>query len=360
MEIKMQKTIENSEKIHQLEMLSVYLREMAEALIGFCGHGYIPQRLFLAARKVNRASEHLEKLKLISDELNAAAKAYTNGDYPPKLDRLSSFLKVPISKEFLEKMPSEHRDEWRLLNDNLKDARTHFEMFRSAWWTAYRGPSAVKTVVLRLRGDDILGDDISLLAMHSTRIQDAELMYAGFSLLSVARHLDNLIGIILPLISICEDDCKLGKFRGCEAGDVYFPPYQDSPQDTNDTDNAINILAGAGWVLPGKYLTPGGKGMIKKIAGMLKKLKKRIDKKKIDLEGYGVYVVLNYEECVDGMCGNYWKSKKKVVKIDPPPGKKHQLGKGWKAKVIEELGQDESKTKAQMKEFKSLAEQQCP
>ncbi len=358
----MRKSKENPEEIHQLETIPTSLREIAEAMIGSCGRYSISQRLYLAADKANQASEHMAKLKPISDELNAAAEANAKGDYPPKIERLSAFLKVPYSKEFLKKIPDEYRDEWRLLNYQLKEAKTHLEMFRSAGWAAYRGPSAAKTIALRLRGDEILGDDISLLTTNSTRIEDAELMYAGFALLSVARHLDNLIGIILPILFICdsEDACNLGSFRGCEAGDVYFPPYQDSPQDTKDADDAINILAGAGWLLPGKYLEPGGKAMIKKIASMLKKLKKLTDKKKIALEGYGVYIVLNYEECVDGMCGNHWVSKTKVVRIDPPAGKKHQLGKGWKASVIEDIGKNETKTDAQMYEFKSLAENQCP
>jgi len=60
------------------------------------------------------------------------------------------------------------------------------------------------------------------------------------------------------------------------------------------------------------------------------------------------------------MCGNHWVSKTKVVRIDPPAGKKHQLGKGWKASVIEDIGKNETKTDAQMYEFKSLAENQCP
>ena len=357
----MRKSKENPDEIHQLEVVPSFLREMAEAMIGSYGCNSIPQRLSLAAGKANLASGHMEKLKPISGELNAVAEAYVKGDYPPKMERLSAFLKVPYSKEFLKKVPDEYRDEWRALNHQLKKAKTHLEMFRSASWAAYRGPSAAKTIVLRLRGDEILGDDISLLTMNSTRIADVELMYAGFTLLSVARNLDNLIGIILPLLFICdsEDACTLGSFRGCEAGDVYFPPYQDSPQDTKDADDAIKILAGAGWLLPGKYLEPGGKAMIKKIASMLKKLKKLTDKKKIGLEGYGVYIVLNYEECVDGMCGNHWVSKTKVVRVDPPAGKKHQLGKGWKASIIEDLGNNEAKTKAQMQEFKSLAENQC-
>lgn len=352
----------NPEDIHQLVFLPEILRSMAEAWIGNCTSA-INFRLRRAAAEAQAGAEKVPKLKPIAAELFAAAEALETATSPPRLTRLTELLKLPVSKEFLKAIPKEHSEEWRLLNNEIASTRAHLQMFTAAGWASIKGPNATRMMALRLRGDEQLGEDAALLAVNAARVAESELMMAGFALLGVSRYLGRLVEAIIPFLFICDssDLCELGNFDSCEAGDMFFPPFEDSPEDVEDVDTALDLLNAAGWLLPGKYLTPGGKKMIKEIAGMLKKLKARVDKKKIDLQGYGVYAVLTYRECVDGMCGNYWEEKTKVVKLDPPQGKGHQLGgKGWKASVIEDLGKNDAATSRQMREFKRLAEADCP
>lgn len=348
-------------EIHELEHLPAILHAMAESWLGNCGSS-LPFRLRRSARIAEKGSSQVPKLAPVASELFEVAESIENAGAPPRLNHLQNLLKLPAAKEFVAAIPEDSLDHWRHLNGEVAAVKTHMKMFRSASWARVRGPEAFMTWARRLRGDEDLAEDCALLAVNSTRLADAELMLAGMSLLTVSRLLSRMMEIILPLFLVCDDSdaCKLGAFNNCEAGDIFFPPYQDSPSDVEDADDAIDLLKGAGWLLPAKYLTPGGKKMIKEIADMLKKIKKRVDKKKIRLEGYGVYVVLKYEECVGGMCGNHWAEKTKVVKIDPPAGKKHQLGKGWKASVVEDLGKNKANTERQMRQFKQLAEASCP
>jgi len=354
-------TCNTPDEIHELEHLPTILHAMAESWIGNCGSS-LPFRLRRSARIAEKGSSHVPKLGPVASELFEAAEAIETADDPPRLNHLQNLLKLPVAKEFVAGIPEDSLDHWHHLNGEIAAVKTHMKIFRSASWARVRGPEALMTWARRLRGDEDLAEDCALLAVNSARLADAELMLAGMSLLTVSRLLSRLMEVLIPLFFICDssDACELGGFTNCEAGDMFFPPYQDSPADVEDADDAIDLLKGAGWLLPAKYLTPGGKKMIKEIADMLKKIKNRVDKKKIRLEGYGVYVVLKYEECVDGMCGNYWAERTKVVKIDPPAGKKHQLGKGWKASAIEDLGKNKADTDRQMRQFKQLAEASCP
>jgi len=350
-----------NDEIHSLEALPPVLRAMAEAWLGDCGSD-LGQRLRRSSRIAAAAAENVPRLKPVAGELMAAAEALHEAVPPPRMKAFRNLLQLPADKTFVAALPEENRDEWRALNDGIVETREHLTRFTAAGWARGRGPAALRVHALRLRGDRLLGEDAALLAANASRLADAELMLAGVALMGVSRNLARLAEIIVPLFIVCDssDACTLGHLQDCEAGDLYFPPYEDGPGDADDFEDALTLLKGAGWLLPAKYLTPGGKKMIKEIAERLEEIKKRTDKKKIGLRGYGVYMVLNYQECVDGWCGNYWDDKAKVVKLDPPAGKKHLTGDGWKASVIEDLGKDEAATERQMREFKRLAEDQCP
>lgn len=341
-----------------LDELARALRRSAQAMIGD-GCSGASRRLTRAALPLRAVGEAFPDLVRVADELDAAATALDQGLPVEGFTEFDELLQVPTARDLKFPVPQDQRGNLSLLRDLGNDARNALGRFEGATWLAAVGPDRARDVVAVATGDPQVAFDVATLAPRACFLGDVALADAGLALIGVAHQLEILTGL-LAFLGLCTDDCTKGATRNCTATDVTFAPFGDSDTDSADFKNALNFLKVLGYALPGKVLSPGGKGLIKEIVKQLDDLKKKVDKLKKDLDGYAVFVRLTYEECVDGLCGTYWKEKTKVVEIAPPAGKKHQIGKGWKQSVIDKLGQDEQETARQLKQFRDLAEAQCP
>ncbi|HUF60914.1 MAG TPA: hypothetical protein VMN36_02460 [Verrucomicrobiales bacterium] len=342
-----------------LSFLPAAVQRMGEALIGAtCTPLHLRlERTALAAFAV---STDLPKLAPAGAEFSAAAEALRQGRPSPSLDTLAAVLQIPVSKKFLTAIPIELRDDWRLLDSQLRLFNESMDRFRAATWIDALGPTRSADLIRFVRGDSV-ASAVAGLAPSACRIAGAALLDGGVLLLGAAEQLTLLMEpVILSLLGFCEDACTLGDTRNCEATDVVFAPKGRDSTDEADFQNSIRFLTVFSYAIPGKYLSPGGKTLIREITAGLAKIKDAKDKQLAQLGGYSVFVRLEFEECVSGLCGNYWKKKSRVVEIDPPPGKQNTIGTGWQKSLIEGLGNDERATARQLEEFKSLAERQCP
>ncbi len=342
-----------------LSFLPNTVQRMGEALIGAaCTPLHL--RLERTAQAAFSVSADVPKLGPVAAEFSAAAEALRQGRPSPSLNTLGDVLQIPVSRKFLAAIPTELRDDWRLLDAQLRQFNDFMDRFRAATWIDALGPTRSADLIRFVRGDAV-ASAVAGFAPSACRIADAALLEGGVLLLGAAQQLTVLMEpVILALLGFCEDACTLGETRNCAATDVVFAPKGRDSTDAADFQNSIRFLTVFSYAIPGKYLSPGGKTLIREITGGLQKIKDAKDKELVQLGGYSVFVRIEFEECVSGLCGNYWKKKSRVVEIDPPPGKQNTLGTGWRRSLIENLGQDERATARQLEEFQSLAETQCP
>jgi len=345
-------------RAQEFDILAARMRRAAEAMIGD-GSSAVPLRLRKAARALRSEGESSAKLNAVADELESAANALDAGLAVPHLTEFSKILQMPISGNFYARIPTQHLSEWRLMHNNVSQVRESLARFSGAAWLASVGPTRAETLTVLLTGDQRLASDLAVLSTRAAAMAESALLDAGVALMGVSRLMYAPFGVMLAAFGICDDDCVLGQTQDCTASEVTFAPYGDSDTDSADFDHALAFLKILSYT-PKVPLSPGGGSMIREIVKGLRKLKEASDKLAKDLDGYSVFVRLTYQECVSGYCGTYWSDKSKVVEVPPPPGKKHSLGKGWKQSVIDNLGQDDAATAAQMAEFQKLAQKSCP
>lgn len=341
-----------------LRRLPPVIRRMGEALLADpCLPTHL--RLSRAAQEARAVGEFLPMMLRAAADLDAAAGALRRGEASPRLEDLSRVFKIPVSRAFLSALPEELRPEWRLLDTQIARFQEAMGRFVGATWLDAGGVSRAGEIGGFARGEGVAAD-LRLIAPMACRIADAALIEAGLLLLGMARQLEVLIVPVLFALSFCSDACSLGDTQNCTATDVVFVPNGREATDAEDFKDAVNFLNVLSWTIPGKYLSPGGKSLIREITSGLKDIKDAVDKNLVRLNGYSVFVRLEYEECVSGLCGNYWRKTTTTIEVAPPAGKKHQIGPGWRASVIERLGENERETAEQLREFQRLAERQCP
>lgn len=324
---------------------------------GCSGAGVRLRRSALALRAVG---DEFPKLLPVAEELDAAATAIDQGLRTEGFARFDVLLQVPGPRGFKVPVPRRERARLKVLRGQTDLARNALGRVEGLSWLGSVGPDRARDVIAVASGDPQLAFDISTLAPRACPLRDAALAEAGLALVQIARQVELLSGL-LAFLGICEDDCKVGKIQDCNATEVTFAPFGDKDTDSADFKEALLVLDLLGDLLPDKALSPGASDLIDEIVKQLASLKANRDKLTKNQVGYAVFVRLTYEECVEGLCGNYWKERTKVVEIAPPIGKKkHELGEGWKQSVIEDLGKNAQATAAQLREFRSLAERQCP
>lgn len=334
------------------------LRTAGELLLA---PGPIAGRLHLAAIQIGRIAGNDAQLKGVAEEFRLAAVSIDSDTPPSRFHLTGQLLKVPVSKEFLKRLPREALADWKSLEIKLARLEDAFARLSGYLWMQRQGPTRVYVFTSLAGFNERVGFDSGILAGQAYRLADAALLDAGVAMLGLATQVEPLIGHVAMAMSLCGNDCKIPSTKDCKASDVIIVPYGTTAEDQQDFEQATAILKAAGWIIPGKYLSPGGKKMMREAIEQLKKVKKAADKIISTIgDGYSVFVVLEYKECTEGRCGNYWKTKSKLVELDPPPGKKEPGGDGWSAALINNLGDNEAQTEAQLQEFKDLAEAECP
>ena len=349
-----------AEMPNRLDPLPGAMRALGEALVGD-GCTPVARRLENASRALAGRSRLNPALATMADELNQAA-ADCRAGLTPSLASTMAFSRIPAAR-LARKFPRDLRPELRSLNDRLESAKDALSLFSGAVWLGNAGPARAFDVGLRLRGDVGVARQLSFASARACQVADTAMTRAGMAYMSAANLFEGMLGVFVALLDLCSDDCEKGTVENCTATDVTIVPKGRDVDDADDFKTSISFLKALGQAIPGKYLTPGGKTLIKNIANELKGIKDQVDKKLVRLNGYSVFVLLTFDCCKQGLCGTYLDEQTTIVEIDPPNlGKRHRgnANNGWARRVIERLGDDAKRTASQLREFRTLAERMCP